>query len=70
MIKANATNVYFENLVLKSFGFHLVTEITKAGFQYMMFVEKLARENPKAFPSTLSQAVLSHQLFVKRGSAA
>ena len=58
-------------LVSKSFGFHLVREITIAGFLYMMFVEKLVWENPKAFHSfTLTQTMVSRQVFVERGSAA
>ena len=36
----------------------------------MMLVEKLTWENPKAFPSTLSQVVVSRQLFVEMGSVA
>ena len=31
-------------MVSKTFGFHLVREITIGGFHYTMFVEKLARK--------------------------
>ena len=58
-------------LVSKSFGFHLVREITIAGFLYMTIVEKLVWENPKVFHSfTLTQTVVSRQVFVERGSTA
>ena len=59
------------NLLLKSFELHLVREITIGEFQYLMFVDDLAWKNPKAFASfTVSQAVVSLQLFYERESFA